>query len=237
MSEVSTIEGLSDDLTELRSMIGGPDLRQRHPARNSEPLWKTLTESPDDPVPAWERGYRAARRLREVLGLQSDTFSSTDSLLHAMKRLVPTIDRAVIRGRHHRNEFLDAVAVVNSATPIFFLLKAHEQSQRFALCRAIYRCAQPNGPVALITQAESATQASGRAFAAEFLAPAELLRARARPSRSGEVDAEDVETLADEFGVSRLVIVHQLYNHHVARIRDPVAGHAAAWVRQSQVFE
>ena len=76
-----------------------------------------------------------------------------------------------------------------------------------------------NGVVAtpaLLTRAQSDRQQRSRAFAAEFLAPAAALQARVpRPVP----DEEDVEELAAEFGVSPLLISHQLENHQIARIR------------------
>ena len=54
-----------------------------------------------------------------------------------------------------------------------------------------------------------------RAFAAEFLAPSSALRSRlARPV----VDGDDMDELAAEFGVSSLVIEHQVRNHRIARV-------------------
>ena len=60
-------------------------------------------------------------------------------------------------------------------------------------------------------------QAQSRAFAAEFLAPANALRPRL-PSDS--IDAEDVDDLGREFGVSSEVIRHQVRNHDLAEVVD-----------------
>jgi Zn-dependent peptidase ImmA (M78 family) len=59
-------------------------------------------------------------------------------------------------------------------------------------------------------------QRASRAFAAELLVPADELGQRV----AGEVTYEQVAGLAKEFGVSDLVIKHQIENHHLALIRD-----------------
>ncbi len=58
-------------------------------------------------------------------------------------------------------------------------------------------------------------QQSNRAFAAEFLAPAVGLRNRVRRAR---LDEDDIDELAAEFGVSSMVIEHQLANHRIAKL-------------------
>jgi Zn-dependent peptidase ImmA (M78 family) len=54
-----------------------------------------------------------------------------------------------------------------------------------------------------------------RAFAAEFLAPAEALRASISQKL---VDPHELEVLADRFRVSPFVIGHQLRNHRIATV-------------------
>jgi Zn-dependent peptidase ImmA (M78 family) len=56
-----------------------------------------------------------------------------------------------------------------------------------------------------------------RAFAAELLAPSAALRARVRDD---VVSPEDVDALALELDVSRLVIRHQLENHRIASVAE-----------------
>ena len=56
-------------------------------------------------------------------------------------------------------------------------------------------------------------QAQSRAFAAQFLAPADSLRARL----DGEfLDEEKIDDLGYEFGVAGHVIRHQIENHGLA---------------------
>lgn len=60
------------------------------------------------------------------------------------------------------------------------------------------------------------SQRASRAFAAELLAPAEELAARA----TGRVTYDQVAELASEFQVSQMVIEHQLTNHRIASVVD-----------------
>lgn len=54
-----------------------------------------------------------------------------------------------------------------------------------------------------------------RAFAAEFLAPHTMLKSDLTGTLIGE---EEVDELAVEYGVSSLVIRHQIENHRLARV-------------------
>ncbi len=65
----------------------------------------------------------------------------------------------------------------------------------------------------LATRGATRRQQSNRAFAAEFLAPSRSLGARIAYSA---VDDEQVDDLAEEFGVSTQVIRNQIENHKIA---------------------
>lgn len=77
---------------------------------------------------------------------------------------------------------------------------------------------------ALLTPAHTERQQSNRAFAAEFLAPSAALQQRVQRAT---LDHDDVDELATEFGVSSLVIAHQLANHKIARVIGEDGGLAA----------
>ena len=68
-----------------------------------------------------------------------------------------------------------------------------------------------------MTRSGTEHQQRNRAFAAEFLAPAEFIKERIGGHRVGE---EDMEELAQEFQVSDLVIRHQIQNHNLAWLGD-----------------
>ena len=59
-------------------------------------------------------------------------------------------------------------------------------------------------------------QRASRAFAAEFLAPADALTRHV----TGPVSFSDIDELGDEYGVSSLVIEHQIENHRLGSLTD-----------------
>ena len=66
-------------------------------------------------------------------------------------------------------------------------------------------------------------QARSRAFAAEFLAPAQSLRARLDKEFA---DEDVIDDLGNEYGVSSYVIAHQIKNHNLANLSfDDAAPH------------
>ena len=73
--------------------------------------------------------------------------------------------------------------------------------------------ASPPGTPSLLSAAPTTHQQIGRAFAAEFLAPAKLIEDRLPPDQVGRDDLED---LGATFEVSPWVIEHQIRNHGLA---------------------
>ncbi len=88
-------------------------------------------------------------------------------------------------------------------------------AQRFAAARALgMYLVDHSGKLVLLTGAEVTRQQFSRAFAAEFLAPREQLRARL----GDYADEDDILELSEEFGVSERVIRHQIANNKLARL-------------------
>jgi len=85
-------------------------------------------------------------------------------------------------------------------------------NQRFAQARALWHFVfgVPSQSF-LLTPAHTDRQRVERAFAAELLAPAEGIRERLQ-SDEVEFTFEDVEAIARDFGVSPMVIRHQIEN-------------------------
>ena len=158
--------------------------------------------------PPWAVGYRAARAFRKAIGAMPDTrFQSPKSLakrLGAAKfdttRLAGGIRALVSRvdGKPHihlHDHQFEPSAYVAA------------QSNNFAFARAvgdalIFRGSQ-RSVVNNLRHAER--QATGRAFAAEFLAPVERIM-------DMHYEGNDIEDIADEFDVSSYVIEDQLHN-------------------------
>jgi Zn-dependent peptidase ImmA (M78 family) len=89
-----------------------------------------------------------------------------------------------------------------------------DDRKRFVIARAVGDFLR-SGESSLVTRSQTEHQQRNRAFAAEFLAPAESLRARIHARR---VDEDTVEELAEEFKVSPPVIRYQIQNHRLAEL-------------------
>lgn len=88
------------------------------------------------------------------------------------------------------------------------------QARRFRLARALHHWLHAPGAAQgrLLTQAHSWNQRASRAFAAEFLAPAEGIRERLDAASGADADV-DLRAIAAEFMVSEQVIQFQVVNH------------------------
>lgn len=162
----------------------------------------------------WEEGYKSARALRGFVGLNGHLLADDASLAKALSTDEASFSRAVLAPRM---SIWGVDAVVGSASdsnPVFVTAKSRGDSRRFALCRALYESIK-GAEAALISRARSDRQQANRAFAAELLAPAELLRNRITHDR---IEDEQIGDLAEEFGVSSKVIEHQIENHQLAKL-------------------
>ena len=122
-------------------------------------------------------------------------------------------------GTGDRAKSIDAVVdVVDGEVPAFLATKYRPEQVRFAFTRALFEYLTSTvEPTALLTSARTERQKRNRAFAAEFLAPEAFLRERL----PGEyVGLEEIEEVADQLGVSTLVVQHQIQNHGVATVME-----------------
>ena len=134
----------------------------------------------------------------------------------ALDQDIATLDRVTAPvGPLSRLNLVEGVVTRGSSGCDSFGLKARgDAGRRFLFCRALAEGLDPQGD-ALVTKGNTARQQRNRAFAAEFLAPATSLSARiVHPV----VDDEQVDELAEEFGVSTRVILHQIENHGIAEL-------------------
>lgn len=104
----------------------------------------------------------------------------------------------------------------NSGKPILLAPGTRgSEAQRFLLARGLFfTSADALGTGRLLTRATTRQQRASRAFAAELLAPASALASEV----SGRATESDVAALARRFGVSSLLIGHQLENHGIAAV-------------------
>lgn len=162
----------------------------------------------------WDLGYQLAERTRAELGLNGARLNTNDALERALGfdqnqlwGAIPTISASGV----------DGLATVSAEeAPGFSLANRGDEALRFGFSRALceYLIA-PAGAVQLVTRAHSEKQKANRAFAAEFLVPAFLLR---NAVSADVVGSDAVDDLSAAFGVSPFVITHQLENHGIARV-------------------
>lgn len=164
----------------------------------------------------WKEGYRLAGLLRDRAQLDGQPLPTLPDVAEAVG-FGPDDLNAVMTELSSSVSDFDAILGYNqSDNPGIAMRGGAPESVRFGFCRSLCeitldRTLSP----ALVTKARTERQKRNRAFAAEFLLPSDELRAR---FQSGIATGEQVEDIADEFGVSILTVQHQLENHRIARI-------------------
>ncbi|HLL45706.1 MAG TPA: hypothetical protein VK399_03315 [Longimicrobiaceae bacterium] len=193
------------------------DVSRSNPA-DLEPLRRLQAEMLYVPRPVgapWNQGYALARDVRHRLGLNGQPLVSFDDLSHALGIRPHELEQAIAPTMRYRDVF-DAVVDVNDrGSPGFVISNQREDIKKFAFCRGLfeYLTFEPGLPL-MVTKARSDRQKRNRAFAAEFLVPAGALRQRIHTRTIAE---EEIDDLADAFGVSPHVVRHQIENHGIAR--------------------
>lgn len=156
----------------------------------------------DSGVPPWERGYAVARAVRRQLGIGGGRydFEATGSL--------------AIHHREAHSPSKRLQGLVAADAPACVTVPKREAGQRFLLARSLGDYLDRTMPGAgILSSAATDRQARSRAFAAEFLAPAESLRKRFKDDFA---DDETLDEIGREFGVSSQVIRRQIENHGLA---------------------
>ena len=160
-------------------------------------------------------------RERTQAGLRADAIALRSSLhvegpvsdVEAL--LVSTLGSCEVKPFNPPRAITAISAPASTGSPVFGLPPSRRpDSRRFALCRSLGDFIASPQP-ALVTQSNTERQQRGRAFAAEFLAPAELIRERIDGQR---VCADDIDDIAAHFQVSADVIRLQIRNHGLAVI-------------------
>ncbi len=148
----------------------------------------------------WEIGWRQAREVRTLLDMTVETAFDPDQYVRSEVR----------RGAERSLQALGGVP--ETGPPVLVLGRQQsQQTSRFTLARALWRILYRDERLFLVTGAHTERQRAERAFAAELLAPAEGVAARL----GDDVDTatpEDLELVAEHFGVSSMVVEHQVGN-------------------------
>jgi hypothetical protein len=170
------------------------------------------TEKIDSKRAPWEQGYAVAKKLRDQLGLDAIPLN-TDSIIADAFSIV-NLDGITLTDAAARNLFDAMVDSDDGENPGFLTTKQRPEQMRFAFCRALFEyLTAADAASAPVTVARTDRQKRNRAFATEFLAPADWIRARISGTWVGP---DEVDEWADALGVSTAVVEHQLENHRLA---------------------
>jgi len=188
----------------ITDQIPSSGAARRHLPTDSYHEWANAIRSnggsrPSRQVP-WARGFAAAQVLRKFINPVLAEPVDLDDVILTEQRRFP-----------HRA--IEAVCNRTDAVRIVVPEGRQTSGLRFCQARALYRALtiDPNHPFAL-TNARTGVQKAERAFAAELLAPVQGIRELARSDFDALTD-DDADDLAHAFGVSSLVIRHQIDNH------------------------
>jgi hypothetical protein len=182
-------EKKSDDLTRLPDLVGlTREVARNTPVKASEK--------------AWAIGYRRARSARRAMHLDTSNKVKNFKRLAKLLGAPQFADQGSVEGLH---------AVVSTKTDGAHVylrdLRNEPSAQLFSFGRAVGDAicfpAERRGIVNELHRASR--QAAGRAFAAEFLAPIQEVLAMCK-------DGKDNVSIGSEFGVSSVVISHQIEN-------------------------
>ena len=210
------LSGNDGVLAWLRTAEGRPAALSRLPAiddlrrRMADGLQAAADEMP------WCAGYRCARAARQQLNIGPGERFQVPTLATRLDGSQFEVAGAVAGVRA-------VVATSDDATHVHLrkVASRHQQaSELFALARAIGDAvANPQAERSAVNDLhDAARQATGRAFAAEFLAPIDEVL-------SMQEDGNDLNDIAEDFGVSKKVVERQLQNRE--RIEKACAASAA----------
>ena len=181
-----------------------------HPAAKGD--WPNLHETLkiSSGLAPWQYGYTQAQLLRSSLGISGPIGQDLVSFLRE------ALGSFEVRPFEAPDGIEAITAASRTEAPRLGIPNrvVRGEGRRFVLCRALSDFLALGEP-ALVTRTQTEHQQRNRAFAAEFLAPAASIQTRLPADRLSE---EDLEDLAQEFGVSGFVIRHQIENHKLATI-------------------
>ena len=218
LNEAVSALDTADPVTNSSAIVSAIE-EARQNSLHLEPIESFRAEITHDSVAGldpWDVGYEWARRLRQNLGLDSQPLPGMEQIAEVLGEDTESLDRVTQPVEFLANApLIDGVITRDDEKPAFAFRRLGYHGRRFHFCRALSEVLASPHSDALITRAHSERQQRNRAFAAEFLAPSSGLKQRILfPT----VDGDDIDELAEEFGVSSQVIEHQIVNHRIARV-------------------
>lgn len=171
----------------------------------------------------WQQGYEGARSLWATGKLKVEggagrldwgsVFKNWEGPSWLNKHRVTTAPEKTIHALIEAAEDRFGIAVSSSKG-------LRKESQAFLMARALSEFLWHESSAighSLLTASQAWRQQRSRAFAAELLAPSSDIENQLSGSR---ISNDEVDDLADHYGVSDWVIRHQLKNHELAIVRD-----------------
>src|SRR5215472_11916016 len=152
----------------------------------------------------WDVGYEQARFVRGHMVADSKARFPVNHFIRSLIRKAPDISLQALGAGAGHPEPLVIVGQNRTAS-----------STRFTLSRALWHYIWDDSPLFVVTTAHTHRQRVERAFTAELLAPAEGI-AQMLESPPELASQEEVEQVAQRYGVSSMVVEHQLRNHLIA---------------------
>ncbi|MGH3272962.1 MAG: ImmA/IrrE family metallo-endopeptidase [Streptosporangiaceae bacterium] len=152
----------------------------------------------------WDVGYQQARAIRRQIAPDATARLAVDRYVLSRSRQAPD---ASLQALGASADQLQPLVIVGQRRPV--------TSNRFTLSRALWHCIWDDSPLFIVTTAHTHRQRVERAFAAELLAPADGIAALLE-SPPEAASQEELEQIAQRFGVSSMVIEHQVRNHLIA---------------------
>lgn len=151
----------------------------------------------------WQLGWAQARFVRENQRTDFAHRFQIERYIGSDIDLVDDPDLQAIGGRTERRP----LAVLGQHRP--------DSSMRFTLSRALWHCIWDDASIFAVTAAHTQRQSAERAFAAELLAPAEGIASLLESPPEVATD-EELEQIAEHFGVSPMVVGYQVRNQLIA---------------------
>jgi hypothetical protein len=150
----------------------------------------------------WRAGWDQAKRVRRILQLTPEAPFDFDDLMR-------------LRSSDSHDQGLQAVGGPSRERAGLLVLgqpSTGRQSRRFIQARALWHFLYgPSRDAFLITAAHADRQRTERAFAAELLAPADGIADQLDLS-AGEFALDDIDTIAEHFDASPVLVRHQIEN-------------------------
>lgn len=166
----------------------------------------------------WEIGYQYARSLRQYFDFRDVKLASPNVMMQMIGveenkfgDICKTVD-------YEKTKTVLSSYRAEDRNICFSIAKGVLHQQTFYLARAIYSHLSSDASCRLITQSYTLDQQENRAFAAELIAPARLIKKEI--GRAKFITSDDVERIAQEYNVAPQTIVHQIQNHFPIEMRQ-----------------